>query len=67
MCNCIEEANKALASKHMALTTVSMLLSKGKKAEFRQVLTVPVHSTKKGVKAKVVPINFCPLCGAKAA
>lgn len=67
MCNCIAEANKALASQHMALTTMSILVSKGKNAEFRQVLTVPVRSTKKGVKAKVVPINFCPLCGEKAA
>lgn len=67
MCNCITEANKALAPKHMALTTMSMLVTKGKNAEFRQVLTVPVHSTKKGVKAKVVPINYCPLCGEKAA
>lgn len=67
MCNCIAEANKALAKQDMALATVSMLVTKGKKAEFRQVLTVPVRSTKKGKKAKHVPINFCPLCGEKAA
>lgn len=67
MCNCIVEANKALAKQGMVLATVSMLVTKGKKAEFRQVLTVPVRSTKKGKKAKHVPINFCPLCGEKAA
>ena len=66
MCNCIQEANKALAEQHMALTTATMLVTKGKKASFRQVLTLPVHSTKKGMKAKVVPIIFCPLCGVKA-
>lgn len=67
MCNCIVEANKALATQHMALSTVLMLVTKGKKAEFRHVMTLPVHSTKKGVKAKHVPINFCPLCGEKVA
>lgn len=67
MCKCIAEANKALAAQHMALTTMSVLVTKGRRAAFKQVLTVPVHATKKGVKAKIISINFCPLCGKKAA
>lgn len=67
MCDCIKQANKALASQHTALTTSTMLVAddKAKHAKMVQVLTVPTHSIKKGVKARVVPINFCPLCGEK--
>jgi hypothetical protein len=69
MCDCIKKANKTLAAQHTALTTRTMLVGNdnAKSMKMVQVLTVPTHSTKKGVTAKVVPINFCPLCGEKAA
>lgn len=69
MCNCIKKANKALESQHTAITTTTMLVGDDNATHLKtvQVLTIPTHSTKKGVKAKVVPINFCPLCGEKAA
>lgn len=69
MCKCIEKANKALAPAHTALTTATMLVGddNSKSLKFKTVLVIPTHSTKKGVKAKVVPINFCPLCGEKQA
>lgn len=65
-CNCIEEANKALESVHTVIDT-KMAVRLGTREAFSQVMYVPTRSTKKGKKARVVPVNFCPLCGAKAA
>lgn len=67
MCNCIEKANKALESAHTIIDTKMAVQFGSKHATFKQVMYVPTRSTKKGKKARVVPVNFCPLCGAKAA
>lgn len=66
MCNCITEANKALAEKNTVLDTkMTVDLKTGK---FSSVITVPTRKlNSRGKRAVIVPINFCPLCGKKAA
>lgn len=63
MCNCIEEANKALAAAHTIIDTKMAVTFGSKEAHFKQVMYVPTRSTKRGKKARIVPVNFCPLCG----
>lgn len=67
MCDCIKKANKALAADHTVLDT-KMAINFGKRhGTMKQVLVVPTRATKKGIKPRIVQINFCPLCGEKAA
>jgi hypothetical protein len=65
MCNCIEEANKTLAAVHTAIDVKHSVVFGEKNATFEEVMYIPTRSTKKGKKAKIVPVIFCPLCGVK--
>lgn len=67
MCKCVEKANKALEAVHTVIDTKMAVRFGEKNATFDSVMYIPTRSTKKGKKARVVPVIYCPLCGVKVA
>lgn len=60
-CDCIEQANKILAPKHLMLKTeTSINMQTGQMAREICLQTV---SLKRGVRAHPMRMAFCPFCG----
>lgn len=63
-CNCIEEANKALAPHGVKLDTVlSISLLGGGFTEQMYVPTVKLGAQRPRKKPPTLFANFCPICG----
>lgn len=64
MCNCIEEANKALAEHNTAIATALTVNTESMQTGVR--MTIPTRKvSSKGKRPMTVFATYCPLCGEK--
>jgi len=64
MCNCIEEANKALAEHNTAIAPAMTVNTETMKTGVR--ITIPTKKvSSKGKRPMTVFATYCPLCGVK--